>query len=240
MPTINHHPDRLIVICCLLFFVLFLLETFGCGKQVKTLPSETDNLQNSSPIAAEPEEDSIEFDESYQSPFENILEAVEKGIRADVHFFVKRGADVNMQEPTIGYMPIHLAIRKSDIAMVKYLLKNGADVNGKDLGKKTPLYWAILPNNPPRNFKTSFEMIKLLVESGADVNAVAADNITPFYNLVLTNNDLTLVKYLLDHGADVNTPHYTGTTPLDLAIRINNTEMQKFLIEAGGKRGEEL
>ena len=77
--------------------------------------------------------------------------------------------------------PLHLAIEKGYINVVKLLIENGADVNSKSFSfqnwlhfipsiimlqfpmNKTPLHIAIEKGN--------IEIIKLLIENSADVNS---------------------------------------------------------------------
>ena len=59
---------------------------------------------------------------------------------------------------------LHEAAEKNDIAKVKALLEEGADVNKRDESNKTALCIAAREGNE--------EIVKLLIDNGADVNAI--------------------------------------------------------------------
>ncbi len=80
------------------------------------------------------------------------------------------------------------------------LIKNGADVNKKDLLGSIPLHYT-----------RDFEIAKLLIDNGADVNAL--DNVHrsvlhSHYQFIF--NDL--IKYLIDNGAILNIRNHQGHT----------------------------
>jgi hypothetical protein len=79
-------------------------------------------------------------------------------------------------------------------SVVKFLIDNGADVNGVDDNGDTPLHIALKANRPDL---VKFDLVKLLVESGADVKAL------DLY-LALKANRPDLVKLFVESGADVN------------------------------------
>jgi ankyrin repeat protein len=58
---------------------------------------------------------------------------------------------------------IHQAAKSGDLAAVKQLLNDGADVNEKDQNGWTPLHWAA--------WKGNNEIVVLLLSKGADANA---------------------------------------------------------------------
>lgn len=74
---------------------------------------------------------------------------------------IAKGADVNKPWKrgafTLINYPLHIAVGKGDITMVKLLINNGANVNVKDTHGRTPLYWA----------KENREIVKILKAHGA-------------------------------------------------------------------------
>jgi len=169
-------------------------------------------------------------DPLYESPFEDILSAAEKGTVADVRYFVEQGANVHTKNIN-GFMALHFAAGQSDVKMVLYLLKNQADVNGKDRLGNSPLHWAVRPmGQVSSNRKISIDLLKILIENGAEVNARTNDGATPLYHAIGYNIDA--IKYLVEQGADVNIKAY-GSAPLLRAVTTADAETLKYLIEQG-------
>jgi len=83
------------------------------------------------------------------------------------------------------------------------------------------------------------EIVELLIANGADVNAKDS-GIIPL-NLATGGGHMEIVELLIAAGADVNAKGGgNGTTPLDVAIKLNHTELTDLLRKHGGKTGEEL
>jgi len=100
--------------------------------------------------------------------------------------------------------PLHNAIYKGDVAAVKAIVDNGADVNAIDTWGQFPLA-AALENS-------SMEIVRYLVEHGADINKRdATSRYTPLH-YAASNCDLEGAKYLIEHGADVSAKDYWRTT----------------------------
>jgi serine/threonine-protein phosphatase 6 regulatory ankyrin repeat subunit B len=111
--------------------------------------------------------------------------------------------------------------------IVTLLIAAKANINVADESGKTPL-WAAMANN---HFRTA----ALLIDSGANVNALG-EGCTP---LLLTINSSAssllkneMVKKLLAAKADVNIPNEVGTTPLLLAVAIEDFVLVKTLLDA--------
>ena len=60
---------------------------------------------------------------------------------------------------------LHLAIKKNNLDIIKWLLENGVDINIKDEDGRTPLMDSVL------NLKIS--MVKFLLEKGASTNDIS-------------------------------------------------------------------
>lgn len=114
------------------------------------------------------------------------------------------------------------AARNDDLAAMKQLIANGADINdGGELGVPV-LKIAVARNN--------VEMTKLLLDAGATIDAAT-------FILVIThsNGSLELVQYFVDHGADVNAPAVgiPAHAPLMYAAEFGYVEIGKLLLEKG-------
>lgn len=100
--------------------------------------------------------------------------------------------------------------------MVKYLVKNGADINNKYY----PLITACRSNY--------FDIVKYLVDNGADVNY--DNNYASALTGAVFKNNIEMVKYLLDKGTMFNG---FDNNILECAIYNKNLDMIKLLFNYG-------
>jgi uncharacterized protein len=116
------------------------------------------------------------------------------------------------------------AAKKADLAAVRTLLKQGADVNARTSDGATPLHWAA--------YRDQAEILQLLIRSSAAVNATNDLGVTPLW-VAATSRGTTTVETLLAAGADPNLVPPTGEAPLMIAARMGNLEAIKSLIAHG-------
>jgi len=153
-----------------------------------------------------------------------------------VQEYIKRGADINYQEPLYGTSALYLALKNNHKEIAKYLIEQGANVNIMTYDKETPLSTAIIFSN--------FEMVKYLIQKKADVNALLFDNETALIYAIYIDS-IDIVKLLLTNGANVNIKFLDRAhseipiedavekTLLQYAKEKGNQEIINLLIEAG-------
>jgi cytohesin len=106
----------------------------------------------------------------------------------------------------VGNTPLHMA---KDPAIVRMLIKRGADINAKGAQGNRPLHTAI-PNTA---------VVQALLSKGAKVNAVNDLGETALHRAIGITGGLEVVKVLLAKGADVNIADTKfGRTPVHKAI----------------------
>ena len=131
------------------------------------------------------------------------------------------------------------------LKIIKFLIKNGANVNAKGKYGDTPLFKA--PN---------LEIAKLLIKHGADVNAQNSYSETPLFKapnfeivklLIENGADVTIGSLLcsvsiidtkrlllfIEKGVDVNTKCNGNTLLYKIANEYGDLELAKLLIEKG-------
>lgn len=133
------------------------------------------------------------------------------------------------------------AVKKGQVATVKVIIADGADVNAKDASGNTPLHLAVE--------KGSQEIVNLLIADGADVNAKDASGETPLYKTVEEGYQ-EIVELLVAAGADVNAKDNNGNSLIQLILSNWNRygddresatrDVVRFLGQKGISLNEEL
>lgn len=188
-----------------------------------------------------------------------LLYAARRGDLATARLLVAAGAALEQADAN-GDTPLLTAILNATLqsrtdeatehlALVYFLLEQGADVNAADWYGQTPLWAAVdlrnldVPGATRDNGvdrEAAFALIEALLQRGADVNArtreyspehrwitrlgslswVDFTGQTPFLRAALSG-DVETMRLLLEHGADPNIATFEGTTALMAAAGIN-------------------
>ncbi|XP_063290647.1 poly [ADP-ribose] polymerase tankyrase-2 isoform X2 [Pelobates fuscus] len=115
--------------------------------------------------------------------------------------------------------PLHFAAGYNRVAVVEYLLQQGADVHAKDKGGLVPLHNACSYGH--------YEVTELLVKHGAVINVADLWKFTPLHEAA-AKGKYEICKLLLQHGADSTKKNRDGNTPLDL-VKDGDTDIQDLL-----------
>ncbi len=116
------------------------------------------------------------------------------------------------------------AAAKGDIAAVRTLVAQKADVNAPQADGATALHWAV--------FKSNKELVDILIKAGANAKAANREGSTPLW-IASVNGDAAVIDALLTAGADANEKLPLGRTPLMTASRTGNVAAMKVLIDRG-------
>jgi ankyrin repeat protein len=159
----------------------------------------------------------IQLRQSTFSSSPNALDyAAKEGNIEAAKLILKRAEELGIKKEIIS-AGLHWAVIADQLEMAKYLLDEGALVDGTDeYGKYTPLMETSMP-----------EMVQLLISRGADVNARNNFNYTALHKAV--SNYMKpdakdkecdkILKMLFDKGADINAQDGNGATPLMYAVQ---------------------
>jgi ankyrin repeat protein len=165
-----------------------------------------------------------------------------------VRLLVAKGADPKERGP-FGRTALILAADANDIAMVRFFLDKGLDVNATNRTDKLG-HTALMAASGQANVA----IVRLLLERGADVNAatttdpaatgrrgrgpLALKGETPL-TLAAPYGSPALVRLLLKAGANANARDGRGMTPLMLAVASENQDPRvvKMLLGAGAESG---
>ena len=147
----------------------------------------------------------------------------EKNDVLSIETLLKNGADIN--EIRDGMSALHDAAVYNSKEAALFLIKNGINVNLPDRRGRSALDYAAAHN--------SYEVAKVILENKGNVNQ--ADNngdqplMTATFNYKGYEERLPIVELFLQHGADKNHKGTkSGMSPLDVAIRDEDTELQEL------------
>lgn len=179
---------------------------------------------------------------------------------------IPKGEDVFNLANQKGETPMSFALKQGNIDLVKYLLKNGANLPKEKQGKPSiSILWFALENN-------DFEFLTDLVKKGADIEEQKNGQTPLFYAVknkkndlvekllslgaspmkdnstgispilyLLSRNELNEFNRLLEHSkAEINRPNRYGQTILDKAFQYSSIETIQSLINAGAEFGPAL
>jgi ankyrin repeat protein len=138
---------------------------------------------------------------------------------------VAHGDNQGDEQRADGTTALHWAVYHDDIALVRRLLKSGANASAKNDYGATPMSEAATAGNPV--------VIELLLKAGADVDSPNADGQTALMVLARTSN-VDAAKVLLRRHANVNAVEQRrGQTALMWAAAQNQPAMVQLLVKHG-------
>ena len=167
-------------------------------------------------------------------------------------------ASLGAQQPFAS--PVADAAERGDVAAVKALLKEGADVNASQGDGMSALHWAadrgdaalaeiLLYAGASTSAQTrigqytplhlagksgSAAVATALLKAGADVNSRSTNSGVTALHLAAASGNAAVVTVLLDGKADVNAKeNEAGQTPLIFAAGLNRVETIKVLLARG-------
>uniref|UniRef100_A0A3Q1GU11 Ankyrin repeat domain 22 n=1 Tax=Acanthochromis polyacanthus TaxID=80966 RepID=A0A3Q1GU11_9TELE len=175
--------------------------------------------------------------------------AYDSDIHQLYHLLTVDPSHLNVQDQDSGDTPLIAACRHGNLATVKYLLDNKADIHLTNKKQRTCLHYAsrrtlslldylmisilmpvlllgyfIMLQRQRRNAA----MMEELLESTADINAVDYKGNSALH-YVCQRKSLRLVPLLLQRNADTNIRNNDGETPLDIAVRLKFKKIELML-----------
>lgn len=134
---------------------------------------------------------------------------------------LSKGASVDALDRE-GRTALFYAVRDGSDEIIKILIEGGSDVNLKDHNLEAPLHFAA------REFQ--LRAATALLDAGAEVNAKDAHGNTPLWRAVFESRGRgEMIMLLTKSGADKSIKNDHNTSPEDLAKRIGNFEVSRFL-----------
>ncbi|XP_005095387.1 ankyrin-2 [Aplysia californica] len=135
---------------------------------------------------------------------------------------LEAGADTRLKMN--GRSMLHIAVSRCDDRIIESFLLSGADPNCKDQTGKTPLWVAVEENN--------IKVVPILVKGGGMINYVREPQCISLLSQAIILNSLPMVKLLLEYGATTHTETFMWSTPLHIAVDMQNVDIIIELLRA--------
>ena len=158
--------------------------------------------------------------------FTQLNQACWVGDLDEAQSLLEAGADPNSCNGISFYTPLHSSSFKGHLAIVKLLIKFGADINAQEAKGYTPLNSAIWNDHQ--------DVALFLINNNADLAICSNDGFSPLNTAVWVGN-LVVVRNLVEKGADVNFANVDGFTPLHAAAKKGHLEIAGFLVKNGAR-----
>ena len=123
-----------------------------------------------------------------------------------VKILVEHGVNTNAKVTYSRHTPLISAATRNNKEISRLLIKNGANVDGKDARGQTAIFCT-----------RSLAIVEILVDGGANVNVQDSDGRTPLM-IHAEKGNKDIVSYLIAHGADVDRGDTAGQTALHLTV----------------------
>ena len=149
-----------------------------------------------------------------------LLSIIEAMTRSSVKAF-----DVNLKDET-GQTPISWAARYGQEAVVRLLIKQGAEADSKDNMGQTPLSWAAEYGREA--------VVQLLIEHGAKADSKDNRGQTPL-SWAARRGKEAVVQLLIKQGAETDSKDDKGRTPLSWAAARGREAVVHLLIGKGAE-----
>ncbi|KAF6734997.1 Ankyrin repeat family A protein 2 [Oryzias melastigma] len=119
-----------------------------------------------------------------------------------------------------GFTPLMWAAAHGQIAVVEFLLQNGADPHLLAKGRESALSLACS--------KGYTDIVKMLIDCGVDVNEYDWNGGTPLLYAV-HGNHVRCVEILLESGADPTMESDSGFNAMDMAVAMGHRNVQQVI-----------
>jgi len=195
--------------------------------------------------------DNVDILDENENPL--LFIAIENRYFEITKLLIEAGAQVNSGRKKDNKTPLQIAVQNYETDIVKLLLDSKANAN---VYGPTPLCIALDNNridiakllldfqadatipkgNPALHIAASRgnkEFVELMLKARTDPNAKREPDGATALHAACGNNKIDIVNLLIDSNADINESDNSGTTPLILAVELENVYMTDTLLRRG-------
>lgn len=148
---------------------------------------------------------------------------------------LQRGANPNLGSRATQTIPLQLAIRNRNTALVRALVLAGAQVDTR-VPRTLRTSLAHIDDSPLHEAASigDIEIAGILIAASARLNDGNRAGLTPLHHAIAANH-VELAAFLLDSGAELNARGRVGTTPLHLAAVEGSVDAVRLLLLRGAE-----
>ncbi|KAL1864709.1 hypothetical protein Daus18300_007511 [Diaporthe australafricana] len=125
-----------------------------------------------------------------------------------------------------GIAPLMLAAMNGNVALIRWLLRRGSDINRTSRSGKHALFYAVEESH----HTAAMELLKHDIPPTLDIQS---DGPNSLLEAAVAEGDTSLVEILLDAGADMEFKNSNKQTVLSMAVYKQQTDVVKLLLERG-------
>jgi len=165
------------------------------------------------------------------SVMKEFFDAVSKGEIGKVLFFLNDNKTWVHAVDDMGLTPLMWAVYNDHLDLAKMLVDHGADVNAVSAKLGSSVIHFAAENG-------SIEMLDFLLSKSVNLHAKnVSSGATALHHAIMTRRH-DLVRRLIALGFDINAKTLMGDSPLQGAIKVNDVEIAKTLLEHGANVDE--
>ncbi|XP_066301845.1 protein fem-1 homolog CG6966-like [Branchiostoma lanceolatum] len=138
----------------------------------------------------------------------------------------RRQLDMNLTLPSTGMSLFLCACLSGSHALVRKLVKKGADMKVRSAAGDSALYLAVY--GCTSSHQTDLSLVRILIDAGCDVNAANDRGNTPLHQAAMSGN-IPLIKLLLKHGADPYVANSANILPIDCATNTGQRFSRSYI-----------
>lgn len=166
-------------------------------------------------------------------------------------FRLKKGADINQQDPDNGWSLLHYAYAHGNTSLIQWLKSKGADTHitdsdgwkpdlrraytgGEDLNEDERFVFTQKNKSPEyARLYTALIQKTISLRTGANINIQNPENGWTLLHYAVDGHKRNFVEWLINHGADKDIQDNEGYTPALRALFSYNENLVQYLIEHG-------
>lgn len=227
------------MVLILIFSVLFTgcISSIGLNKEINKIDADGKTLlylaidREDTQAVKELIEDGADVNLIAENEYSPLILACQKGNFEIIKLLIENGADINYQMgdntyalyQLVGYQD--LDSKKDYLAMVKYMVENGADYRKDGFNNYSLLHAS-----------KDIKITKYLIELGMDIHALSKNNATTLIGSVANNGSGTeITEYLIEHCVDLNaTAKFNGRelNAYEMGIKSNRLKSANIIKKA--------